>query len=581
MHTFSRSKMSMLLALLTLVALVGGFAIYGVSSLNRGNVHAAGTHNTYAGTRGNLSFVGTTSITSASSSAAKQQSSSKPVVKAEPLYLAPGMKSNGPTGKSSGAPSANGLPLAKLSPLHNFDGLNSTQNLETSTVGLEPPDEGVAFGHNYVINIVNLVLAVYTENGTIVAGPDSVTTFFHEPVAFTNGTLTSDPRVYFDASTNTWFATVFEYDNGSVSGTASSHVDIAVNHSGNPLGTWSLYSLDTTDVNDNGCPCLPDYPQFGLDQNNVYISTNQFSISGPQYDGAQIYAISKSQIEALASAPNFVHFDNLSIDGVISYHVQPAIAYSTAPAGFFMDSLDPNSTFDHRIGVWALTNGQSVTSGVGLPVLSSTVINSETYGFPPNAVTPPGFNGFTGEPTTGIVTNDFDAMFEVEFIDGHLVSSLDTAITIPGDTAERSGAAWFQVQPQLSGNVISPSTSIINQGYVVSQGNYLLYPHINENHQGTLAMVFTLGGPNTYLSAAYAVKPASQKQFDAVHLAAAGSEPDNGFTDTAEFGGVGRWGDYSNGEVDPSGNFWLATEYIPSNGDQIANWGNRIFEIVA
>ncbi len=48
-----------------------------------------------------------------------------------------------------------------------------------------------------------------------------------------------------------------------------------------------------------------------------------------------------------------------------------------------------------------------------------------------------------------------------------------------------------------------------------------------------------------------------------------------------EFGGVGRWGDYSNGEVDPSGNFWLATQYIPNNGDEVANWGNRIFEIVA
>lgn len=575
MRTFSRSRMSTFLALLTLAALAGGFAIYGVSSLHSGIAHAA-ANDTYTGTRGNATLVGTTRITPKPAAATKQ--SSKPTVGVEPLRLAPGMK---PPVKSGGAPSAAGLPLTKLSPLHNFDGLNSTQNLETSTVGLEPPDEGVAFGNGYVINLVNLVLAVYSENGTILAGPDSATVFFHEPVAFTAGTITSDPRVYFDASTDTWFATIFEDDNGSVSGTASSHVDIAVNTSGNPLGTWSLYRIDTTDAIDNGCPCFPDYPEFGIDQSNVYITTNEFSINGPTFNGAQIYAISKSQIEALASAPNLVHFSNLSIGGSISYHIQPAIAYTSAPAGYFMDSLDPNSTFDHRIGVWAMTNRQSVTSGVGLPTLSSIVINSETYGFPPNAVTPPGFNGFTGEATTGIVATDFDAMLEVEFINGHLVSSLDTAITIPGDTSERSGAAWFQVQPVLSGNVIGTGTHIINQGYVVSQGNYLLYPHVNENSSGTMAMVFTLGGPDTYLSAAYAVKPAGQKQFNAVHLAAAGSEPDNGFTATPEFGGVGRWGDYSNGEVDPSGNFWLATQYIPGNGDQVANWGNRIFEIVA
>lgn len=29
------------------------------------------------------------------------------------------------------------------------------------------------------------------------------------------------------------------------------------------------------------------------------------------------------------------------------------------------------------------------------------------------------------------------------------------------------------------------------------------------------------------------------------------------------------------------GNFWLATEYIPGNGDLVANWANRIFEVVA
>ncbi len=121
--------------------------------------------------------------------------------------------------------------------------------------------------------------------------------------------------------------------------------------------------MDTTDAIDNGCPCLPDYPEFGIDQNNVYITTNEFSISGPTFNGAQIYAISKSQIEALKPAPNFVHFGKLSIGGAMTYHVQPAIAYTAAPAGFFMDSLDPNSTFDNRMGVWAMTNGESVTIG--------------------------------------------------------------------------------------------------------------------------------------------------------------------------------------------------------------------------
>ena len=68
--------------------------------------------------------------------------------------------------------------------------------------------------------------------------------------------------------------------------------------------------------------------------------------------------------------------------------------------------------------------------------------------------------------------------------------------------------------------------------------------------------------------------------FGSVHLAGAGVAPDNGFAGTASYGGVARWGDYSNGQIIPGTNtLWLATQYIPNNGDGNENWGNRIFEL--
>ena len=49
---------------------------------------------------------------------------------------------------------------------------------------------------------------------------------------------------------------------------------------------------------------------------------------------------------------------------------------------------------------------------------------------------------------------------------------------------------------------------------------------------------------------------------------------------TKKFGSVGRWGDYSNGQIIPGTNqVWLATQYIPNNGNGNANWGNRILEL--
>ena len=138
-----------------------------------------------------------------------------------------------------------------------------------------------------------------------------------------------------------------------------SHFDVAVNSSGNPTTPWTVYRFDTANLTDPGCPCLGDQPLFGIDQNNIYISTNEFSILGPEFNGTQIYAISKSQLVALSSTVNFVHFGNLGIGGTLAASVEPAITVdTTAPAEYFLNSLDPFANFDNRVGVWALTNRQ-------------------------------------------------------------------------------------------------------------------------------------------------------------------------------------------------------------------------------
>jgi hypothetical protein len=278
-----------------------------------------------------------------------------------------------------------------------------------------------------------------------------------------------------------------------------------------------------------------------------------------------------------------VWFQNLSMAGAPAFHVQPANQYGNAKAEWMMNSLDPNGTSDHRIGVWAVTNEKAVTSGHGMPGLSARVVRSETYASPPNAKTPKGFCGGcssgAGAPTSGKIATDWDAMQETEYINGELVGALNTGLTIPGDTSTRSGVAWFVVHPSLSGSTVGSKTHVARQGYVAVQGEYLLYPHINMTGSGAMAVTFGLGGPRTYLSAGYAVA-SSGRTFRQVHLAGPGTAPDNGFTGAEQYGGVARWGDYSNGQIIPGTNkVWLATQYIPNNGGVYTNWGNRIFEL--
>ncbi|GAC1456561.1 MAG: hypothetical protein NVS4B1_16840 [Ktedonobacteraceae bacterium] len=560
--------MSILFILLALVALAGTFGVPKQAN--------AASASSFGGTLGKFLAAGSINVSSLPTS----QVTPTNVMKATPELK----HSNGNAANlASSRPRAISSKTAKGSLLQNFDGVNAINSRFVNGFNLEPPDEGLGVGKNYVFNIVNLAGTIYTKNGTRVVGPFNLNTFFKEA---TTANL-SDPRAYYDKASDAWFATILEYklDAKGVLFTES-HVDIAVNPSGDPTTTWTVYRIDTTNnggVNpsDAGCPCLADYPIFGIDQYNVYISTNEFSANGASFNGAQLYAVSKSQLVSLSSTVNFAHFGSLSVGGTIAYRLQPATTYGNAPAEYFMNTLDPNGTFDNRLGVWALTNRASIATGV-VPNLSATVINSEAYANTVNAQTPPGYNPGLKAPTTGLVDAGGDVMQEIEYINGHLVGAAQTSVTIAGESAARDGIAWFDVTPNVSGGVISTKTSISKQGYLSLRGEYLLYPHIARSANGTAVVGFSYGGPGTYLSSAYAIMRAGSSSFGDVLTAASGAASDNGFTGTAARGGVGRWGDYSAGQLDPTTNsLWFATQYIAGTGTSLANWSNRVFEVKA
>jgi len=575
MRLFKRSKVSILFSLLALVALVGGLTAMQFSSKGKA-AHASDGSSSYAGVLGKTSSAGTVNLTTVPVSKAPVTGKTN----ALKVYARPNAHSLGASAISR--PSSMSSKASYGSLLHNFNGVSALDNKFATGGDLEPPDEGLGTGNGYVFNIVNNTGIIYRSNGSIVLGPFANYALFKE---LSTANL-SDPRTYYDKSTNTWFATILEYTIDPTTGFfTESHVDIAVNASGNPTTTWTVYRLDTTNngsygITDAGCPCLADYPIFGIDQYNVYISTNEFSANGLSFNGAQVYALPKANLIGGVAAA-FVHYGNLSLAGVIAYHLQPATSYSNAKAEYFMNSLDPNNTYDNRLGVWALTNRDKIDMGV-VPTLSARVVSSEAYAMPANVQTPAGFDPGLKMPTTGIVTADFDAMQEVEYINGHLYGALNTSVNVPGSSVVLDGVAWFDVTPSLSGGVVGASTKVANQGYISQAGISLMYPHINVAANGTAAIVFTYGGVNTYLSAGYVVRSSGAKNFSGVRTAASGATTDNGFTGTATFGGVGRWGDYSAGELDPSGNgIWLATQYIAGTGDQFANWSNRVFEVAA
>jgi hypothetical protein len=464
---------------------------------------------------------------------------------------------------------------------------------------LEPPDQGLAAGNGFVVEAVNNAIAVYDQAGILLAGPMALNRFFGLPSEIVRsnppvfGPFLSDPRVYFDKDTNTFFATELEIDtnpaNGAfLTGTAArTRTFIAVTH--DPTSTWTVVSNNTT--NDGGqfgpCPCFGDQPLIGADANGFFISTNAFSISTQSFRGAQLYAIPKVALAA-GSITTVVRFNQLiEADVPFAFSIQPA---STPPGGafananngteYFVSALDFSNELDSRLVVWALTNTASLNTPTPALQLINAVVNTEVYGAPPSAQQKPGATPLADSVANHevLVASNDDRLQQVVFADGKLWTALNSVVK-PENGPVRVGAAWFILTPaSTSGSV---SATVANQGYVTANQNYVLFPAIGVNAAGKGVISFTLVGPDFFPSAAFATLDAVNGAGD-IQIAAPGVLPDDGFTGYSAFGGarVGRWGDYSAAVADESGNIWLATEYIPNSPRTVnANWGTFVTRV--
>jgi hypothetical protein len=523
--------------------------------------------------------------------------------------------------KTSGSPQSGGgsVPTENPNPTGNgfansnpgFSGFNALSHRDQRLAGtgiytntqfsLEPPDQGLCVGGDFVVEAVNNAMAVYTRGGALVAGPTALSQFFNLTPEINRttgvfGQFISDPKCYYDAQTNRWFLTELELDTGN-GGSGRSFNIIAVTQTSSPTGSWSIFTFDVTDDGLNGtanhanCPCFGDQPLIGTDKFGFYITTNEFNNAGTVFNGAQVYAISKQQLVAAAehngALPAVVAINAGAIpspDGAAGlwYTIQPATSPKLGKepnngTEYFLSALQFGDTgpLDNRIAVWAMTGTASLGGESPNVSLSFQVLGSEVYGQPNPATQKASTNlplgNALGAAEEFINTND-DRMNQVVFANGLLWSGVNTII---GD-GSRTGIAYFVVQPGWKDGALN--AHIANQGYVALEGQSVYFPSIGVNAKGQAVMVFSFSGPEFFPSTGYVTVKASGEA-GKVHVAGAGQLPDDGFTGYAAFGGtgVGRWGDYSAAVAGPDGSIWMAAEYIPNAPRTLlANWGTFI-----
>jgi hypothetical protein len=514
--------------------------------------------------------------------------------------------------------SANGV-TSSFEGLNHFDSRYSGGGNQFSG---EPPDQGLCVGGDHVFEIVNSVVQVYTKSGTpLIAGDKffadgpsvglTLNEFYGLAPTFVRpdgpfGPNMFDTSCLYDPTTDRWFVTSASLDEDPTTGdfTGAGQVWLAVSETGDPLGSWQIWSIDTTNNGANGTPdhgcleeaCFGDYPQIGMDANGFYITTNEFEFFGDGFNGAQMYALSKADLVAGVPDPTMQVLENVhtaTYDDA-AYTMQPVNAlpadWATSHGGtmyFGMSGSNFTDGLATSIVLFGLSNTVSLNTNSPQLSLAETGVGTQKYATPGfaqqengpmplldciNSVACIGTRYPNIKPPSVLDAGNSGKVYGAWLHDGDVYLTTGTPLRGSGAAwyntnngawkaiKQRTGVAWFVLHPSKTGAL---SATLGGNGYVAVQGANLTYPSIVVGPTGAGAIGATLTGPSHFPSAAVA-RFKSGHAPSSVQITGTGVGPNDGFTATGEGGYDPRWGDYGAATVTPDGTMWLASEYTAS-----------------
>lgn len=444
-------------------------------------------------------------------------------------------------------------PYGFTGPGASFDGIgDSTGN----SAGCAPPDTDIDVGQGYVVEIVNAChngigkFAVYTKDGTRVLGPVALANLWTTGTCATNGH--GDGVVIYDQLADRWLISQF-------AGVAQPTDEcVAVSVTGDPTGAYYIYDF----------PVFPgsfaDYPKIGVWPDAYYTSFNVFTKDGSGFEGAGFVAFERSAMLVGDPDARMVVFKGNGSDG--AYSLLPADVDGILPPpagtpGIFVDYVSPWlwGADNYALYLWQMS--VDWTNPANSTLTGPTAIEVEPFndGLCPNqgrnCVPQP--NG--GE---GLDALNDRLMFRLAYrnFGDHEALVVNQSVGVT-NTSPPVGVRWYQLTTSAVG---ANDWSVVQQGtFAPVDGNSRWMGSIAMDHNGNIALGYSLSGPSTIPSIAYTGRlttdpPGIMTQPETILLAGGG----------VQFSTGNRWGDYSAMTVDPADDctFWYAQEYYAQSG---------------
>jgi hypothetical protein len=172
-------------------------------------------------------------------------------------------------------------PFAIPSPMANFEGVSNVDNAAVWGFRVNPPDPMGDVGPNHYVELINLVLGIYSKSGALLAGPTRIGDLWAGfPISdCTDGS--GDPVVLYDQFVDRWILSQFT-TRGPIY-----YNCVAISTTGDPTGTYYRYAF-TTNLN------FPDYPKYSVWTDSYVITTREF---GPTVEyGIGVYGLEKNKM---------------------------------------------------------------------------------------------------------------------------------------------------------------------------------------------------------------------------------------------------------------------------------------------
>jgi hypothetical protein len=411
--------------------------------------------------------------------------------------------------------------------IRNFDGMGAA--------GWVPPDTHGDVGYHHYFQVINCSYSIYNKSGAKILGPVASSSVW---AGMPNNSNDGDAIVLYDEQSNRWLFSQFSLPNGS--STAPFYQMIAVSQTPDPTGSWYRYVYEFD--------AMPDYPKFGVWPDGYYMSSNNYGGPGGLDNGA--YAYDRTAMLAGNPEAQRISFTlNNANEGYPS--LLPADCDGTFPPyGTPNYFTYINTAGGQRLGIYEFHADWSTP-------LNSTFENLSYLNVAP--FSPLGWgNGIPQKDSPQFLETLGDRlMYRAQFrqFNGYASMVLNHSVNAGSG---KGGVRWYELRNT------GATWSIYQQATYAPDQHSRWMGSIAQDTAGTIALGYSVSSASMYPAIRYTgrfktdpLNEMTMMEKTIVH---------GGGSQTGNFSGRSRWGDYSAMSIDPSNptTFWFTSEYYAS-----------------